>query len=49
MILGMGSTNERCRYIVTASLIGLAHTQNVPWNMVTHLDMNVSLAIFATQ
>ena len=28
IILGMGSVNERRRYIVTASLIGWAHTQN---------------------
>ena len=28
IILGMGSANERRRDIVTASLIGRAHTQN---------------------
>ena len=28
IILGMGSANERRRYIVTSSLIGWAHTQN---------------------
>ena len=28
IILGMGSANERRRYIVTASLIGWTHTQN---------------------
>ena len=27
----MGSANERRRYIVTSSLIGRAHTPNVPW------------------
>ena len=31
IILGMGSTNERRRYIVTSSLIGWAHIQNDPW------------------
>ena len=30
IILGMGSANERRRYIVTSSLIGWAHTQNDP-------------------
>ena len=30
IILGMGSANERRRYIVTPSLLGWAHTQN-PW------------------
>ena len=28
IILGMGSANERRRYNVTSSLLGLAHTQN---------------------
>ena len=28
--LGMGSTNERRRYIVTPSLIGWAHTRMIP-------------------
>ena len=31
VILGMGSANERRRYIVTSSLIGWADTQNDPW------------------
>ena len=31
IILGMGSANERWRYIVMSSLIGWAHTQNDPW------------------
>ena len=31
IILGMGSANERWRYIVTSFLIGWAHTQNDPW------------------
>ena len=30
IILGMGLANERCCYIVMASLIGWAHTQNDP-------------------
>ena len=30
IILGMGSANERRRYIVTSSLIGWAHTYNDP-------------------
>ena len=30
IILGMGSANERRRYIVTSFLIGWAHTQNDP-------------------
>ena len=30
LILGMGSANERRRYIVTSSLIGWAHAQNDP-------------------
>ena len=29
-ILGMGSTDERRRYIVTPPLIGRAHTKNDP-------------------
>ena len=28
----MGSANERRRYIVASSLIGLAHTKNGLWN-----------------
>ena len=28
IILGLGPTNDRWRYIVTRSLIGLAHAQN---------------------
>ena len=32
IILGMGSADERRRYIVTAPLIGWAQTQNDPWN-----------------
>ena len=32
VILGMGSANERWRYNVTSSLIGLAHAQNGPWS-----------------
>ena len=31
IILGMGSANERRRYIVTPPLIDWAHTQNDPW------------------
>ena len=31
IILGMGSANERRRYIITPPLIGWAHTQNDPW------------------
>ena len=30
IIFGMGSANERRRYIVTSSLIGWAHTNNDP-------------------
>ena len=30
VILGLGSANERWRYIVTSSLISWAHTQNDP-------------------
>ena len=33
-ILGMGSANERRRYIVTSSLIGWAHTQKEPYCVV---------------
>ena len=33
-IMGMGSTNERRRYIVTSPLISWAHTQNEPWESV---------------
>ena len=33
VILGMGSANERRRYIVTSSFIGWAHTQCNPCNM----------------
>ena len=31
IIVGMGSANERRRYNVTSSLIGLAYTHNDPW------------------
>ena len=31
IILGLGSANERRRYIVTSSLIGWAHNLNDPW------------------
>ena len=31
IILGMGSANERRRYVVPPPLIGWAHTQNDPW------------------
>ena len=31
IILGMGSANERRRYIVTSSLIGWAHAKNDPY------------------
>ena len=34
IILGMGSANERRRYIVTPSLIGRGHTQNDSWSLV---------------
>ena len=34
--LGMGSANERRRYIVTSSLIGWAHTQNDPCKTCTN-------------
>ena len=30
-LLGMGSANERWRYIVTSALIGCAHDQHDPW------------------
>ena len=33
IILGMGSANERRRYIVTTSLIGWAHHQIDPWTV----------------
>ena len=33
---GMGSANERRRYIVTPSLIGSDHTQNDPWVVVLY-------------
>ena len=33
IILGMGPTNDRWRYIITRSLIGLAHAQNDPGPM----------------
>ena len=44
IILGMGSANERWRYIVTSSLVGWAHTQNdavklgaiVWWTVIAH-------------
>ena len=32
LILGLRPANERCRYKVTASLIGWAQTWNQPWN-----------------
>ena len=31
IILGMGSANERWRYIVMLAVIGLVHSQNYPW------------------
>ena len=37
IILGMGSANERKRFIVTPPLIGWAHTQNDAW----HVDGSV--------
>ena len=40
IILGMGSANERRRYIVTASLIGWAHTQNDRWAAFPQYDNN---------
>ena len=38
IILYLCPPNERRRYIVTSSLIGLAHTQNDPWTNVDHVD-----------
>ena len=35
IILGMGSANERERYVVTASLIGWTPAQNDPWYLIT--------------
>ena len=35
--MGMGSANERRRYIVTSSLIGWAHNQKEYWNCVLYL------------
>ena len=45
IIQGMGSANERCRYMVTASPIAWANTQNDPWipslwTISTHMDVN---------
>ena len=36
IILGMGSANERRRYIVTSSLVGWTHAQNDPWGPWLH-------------
>ena len=41
-ILGMGSANERRRYIVTSSLTGWAHNQNDCWGWLP-MQMNVPL------
>ena len=37
--MGMGSANERRRYIVTPPLIGWAHTQNYPCNQIRSFKM----------
>ena len=42
IILGMGSANERRRYIVTPPLIDRAHTQNDPW-LTSCLSISTSL------
>ena len=49
VILGMGSANERRRYIVTSSLIGWAHTQNDPCQpmMTQFTDTHVISGLFS--
>ena len=43
--LGMGSTNERRRYIVTSSLIGWAHAQNDSWEIMTASETSKKLCL----
>ena len=44
VILCMRPANERRRYNVTSSLIGLAHTQNEPWkDLVSMISQNCSM------
>ena len=50
IILGMGPTNDKWRYIVARSLIGLAHAQNDPGPMIfvyLFSMLKISIEIFS--
>ena len=48
LILGLPPANERPRYYVTTSLIGLAQNQNQPWLNTSQLPTSLGMSVLSS-